>query len=109
MRSQGWWVQKLPGSSLAGIPDWIQGHVDHGLVFTEAKTLEAVLRAPRRRLAEQGSPRAACSRAQAYFLDQVERYYPGHATVLVLGDCGHHWDIPWRGAHIQVQHVGAGA
>ena len=85
LMAEGWWVQKLPGSSLSGIPDYIRGHVDHGLVFTEAKTMEAVLRAKR--------PTGACSRAQVFFLDQLVRYR-ATASLLVLDDVGY-LDVPW--------------
>lgn len=87
LRSQGWWVQKLPASSTSGVPDWLRGHVDHGLVWTEAKTLEVVQQAPGRR------PMNACTVAQRFWLSQIVRY-GGRASLLVLSeDC---WlDLEW--------------
>lgn len=89
LRSQGWWVQKLPGSSVAGIPDWLRGHADHGLVWTEAKTLEAVMRA------KGGLPGNACTKAQQYWLNQLTRY-GGQATLLLL-DGGMWTELKWLG------------
>lgn len=78
--SQGWWVEKLPASSLSGVPDWLQGRPDCGVIFTEAKTYEKVK--------IKGTPRSACTRAQQFFLDQVVRN-GGYATILIVGE--DHW------------------
>ncbi len=83
--TQGWWVQKLPASTTSGVPDWLRGHVDYGLVWTEAKTVEAV---------EAKGPRLACTVAQRFWLNQVVRYR-GRATLLVVAEEG--WmELEWQ-------------
>ena len=75
MRARGGWVQKLPCSSLAGLPDWLLVMPPWGISLVEAKKLQ-----------EKG---AACvpsqfTRAQRFFLEVVARH-GGHSFILVLG------------------------
>lgn len=95
LRASGCWVQKLPATSMAGLPDWLVGRL--GAVggvkarFVEAKTLAAVLGAKGK------TPRAACSTAQQFFLDRWVQS-GGRGSVLVLDESG--WiEIDWRDAH----------
>ncbi len=90
LRRQGAWVEKLHGSVLSGIPDYLVGTGDTPLRFTEAKTLEAVQEAKRR------IPANACTRAQCYFLDMVVRC-GGSASLLVLCEDSY-LDLDWRDA-----------
>lgn len=75
MRACGWWVCKLPASSLAGLPDWLAVGGPYGITLVEAKKLQ---------------PKGAafvpsqCTRAQRFFLNAVARH-GGVAFVLVLG------------------------
>ena len=81
MVAQGGWVQKLPASVTAGIPDWLHARPG-GLRLVEAKTRAAC--------AEEGTPWEACSGAQRFILSMVARYAGSDcARVLVLGEEGY--------------------
>ena len=75
MRAEGAWVQKLPSSSLAGMPDWMLVWPPFGVCLVEAKKLQ-----------EKGSAfvPSQCSTAQRFFLEVVARH-GGHSFILVLG------------------------
>lgn len=90
MKHVGFWVEKLHGSGLTGLPDYLVGRPKDGVRFVEAKTLAAVLDA------KECRPAMACSRAQRFFLDQVVRC-GGRAALLVLGAEGY-MELDWRGA-----------
>ncbi len=94
LRAQGCWVQKLPASSLPGVPDWLVGKDGGGGTrWVEAKTLEAVR--------HNGSrPAQACTGAQRFFLDRVHRA-GDTASVLVLGSQGY-LDIAWEHADVEL-------
>lgn len=77
MRSIGYWVQKLPSSAMAGLPDWIMGDGEQ-VFFVEAKKRLG------RRMAFKPSQ---LTRAQRFFLDNVVRQ-GGAAMVLVLDEDG---------------------
>lgn len=78
MKQRGAWVQKLPASVLAGVPDYVIAEPGRGLRVCEAKAaLEG---------ASCFRPRQ-CSGAQRLFLNAVTRFAgPEYATVLILGD-----------------------
>lgn len=90
MKHLGCWVEKLHGSGLTGLPDYLVGRPKDGVRFVEAKTLAAVLDA------KECRPARACTRAQRFFLDQVVRC-DGRAALLVLGAEGY-MELDWRGA-----------
>ena len=75
MSNVGHWVQKLPASSLAGLPDWILVTAEVGIVLVEAKLLQS-----------RGNAfvPSQCTKAQRFFLEAVSRH-GGEAYVLVLG------------------------
>lgn len=89
MRDRGAWVQKLPASSLAGLPDWLMVHPDVGICLVEAKKL---------RNSGAAFLPSQCSRAQRFFLEVVARY-GGKSRVLVLGpDSWFMWRVTgWGG------------
>ena len=96
LRASGCWVQKLPASSMAGLPDWIVGKIkvdvhQPGPRFVEAKTLEAVESAKGR------IPANACTTAQRFFLDRWTRS-GGYAGLLILAEDA--WiEISYESAH----------
>ncbi len=75
LRSLGAWVVKLPGSSLAGLPDWLVVQRPFGIRLVEAKVSQTV-----------GAPfvPSQCTRAQRFFLEAIARH-GGLASVLILG------------------------
>ena len=93
LQARGWWVQKLPASSMAGLPDWLVGKPSEaGTRWVEAKTLEAVLDAKGRR------PTRACTGAQRFFLDRVSRA-GDHASLLVQGPLTY-LELAWASADV---------
>lgn len=88
MKHLGCWVEKLHGSGLTGLPDYLVGRPHEGVRFVEAKTLAAVGGA------REGIPAMACSRAQRFFLDQVVKC-GGRAGLLVLGPY-RYVELDWR-------------
>ena len=93
MRASGCWVQKLPASSMAGLPDWLVGRIkvdvhQNGPRFVEAK---AALKG-----ATVYRP-GQLTTAQRFFLDRWEES-GGWASVLVLAEDG--WvEISIESAH----------
>lgn len=74
-RAAGAWVQKLPASSLAGLPDWLLVFPGRGICLVEAKLL---------RPKGHAFLPSQLSRAQRFFLSVVARH-GGEAWVVVLG------------------------
>lgn len=84
-------MEKLHGSGLTGLPDYLVGDLrmgTGGVRFVEAKTLAAVI------ATEDCIPAQACTRAQRFFLDQVVRC-GGRASLLVL-DTERFMEMDWR-------------
>ncbi len=80
LRRAGAWVQKLPSSSLSGLPDWLVVDADSGAFkdacrFVEAKRLEVTL---------GHEPIHRCTTSQRFFLGAVARH-GGTAGVLIVG------------------------
>jgi hypothetical protein len=75
LRARGCWVQKLPASSLAGLPDWlvVEPHVGIRLVEAKLKRAKGAAFLP-----------SQLTRAQRFFLEVVSRF-GGDARVLILG------------------------
>lgn len=73
------WYQKLPASTLSGVPDWLVGRWGEGLLFIEAKTYSAI------KHSKKGTPRSSCTRAQQFFLDQVIKH-GGQSRLLIVGE-----------------------
>lgn len=95
LRRRGWWVQKVPGSSLSGIPDWEVGmEGGQGVRRVEAKTLEAVL------AARDARPRDACSGAQRFHLDRYHR--AGDECSLVVLGPESFLELCWASAHVSL-------
>lgn len=92
LREAGYWVQKLPASSLSGMPDWLVGHPRgmQGTRWVEAKTLEAVLAAKGHR------PWEACSGAQRFWLQRAGRA-GDRCSVLVLS-ADRYLELDWKDA-----------
>lgn len=89
LRALGAWVQKLPSSSMAGIPDWLvvyehRNHWDDYARFVEAKRLEVTI---------GREAKHACTLAQRFFLNAVDAH-GGCSSVLVLDDEGYA-EFPW--------------
>jgi hypothetical protein len=79
-------VQKLPASSLAGLPDWLVVDEVRGIQLVEAKRmLEG---------GHTGYRPSQLTRAQRFFLNAVAQH-GGDASVVVLGEEGYA-EMPWR-------------
>lgn len=79
MRRHGWWVQKLPASSMGGLPDWRVGHP--GLPFPP-RFVEAKRAGPR--TSQFALRRSQLTAAQRFFLERECRA-GGSVSVLILG------------------------
>lgn len=75
-RAEGCWVQKLPGGSISGLPDWLVVEPGYGIRLVEAKV---------RQLQGSACTRAMFSTAQRLWLECIARY-GGDARMLVLGE-----------------------
>lgn len=83
LRGRGCWVVKLPGSSLAGVPDWLVVEPGLGIRLVEAKV---------RNHGRNAFVPSQCTGAQRFFLRNVSAF-GGDARVLIL-DVEHWAEIP---------------
>lgn len=84
LERRGAWVQKLPASSLAGLPDWlVVSSTGAGSRLVEAKVLQT-----------RGAAfvPSQCTGAQRFFLEAVARH-GGQASILILGPDGFYEEI----------------
>jgi hypothetical protein len=80
-KRNGWWVQKLPSSALAGLPDWLAA-IPYS---NELRLVEAKREQPSRRFAYHPKQ---LTHAQHFFLEAVNSN-GGRADVLVLAEDGY--------------------
>jgi len=82
LEDDGWWVQKLPASNMAGLPDYMTGAPGRGFRFVEAKCT----------LKNRGKwafRRDQLTIAQQFFLDRIHQADQNAASVVILDEEGY--------------------